>query len=65
MPGHLIVRDRAGGFLGHVHAAPAPALTFTFSFPAPGTYLAWAQYVRDSTIETVPFTVTVGPEGGT
>ncbi|MCF6476386.1 hypothetical protein FAF44_49815 [Nonomuraea sp. MG754425] len=67
MPGHLIVRDRAGGFLGHVHATPgrASGLSFTFSFPAPGGYLAWAQYAHDSTIETVPFTVTVGTESGT
>ncbi|MEV0821833.1 hypothetical protein [Nonomuraea rubra] len=67
MPGHLIVRDREGGFLGHVHATPTrtTALTFTFSFPAPGTYLAWAQYVTGSTIETVPFTITVGTEGET
>ncbi|GAA2209101.1 hypothetical protein GCM10009850_045590 [Nonomuraea monospora] len=67
MPGHLIVRDRDGGFLGHVHATPtrAPELTFTFSFPAPGTYFAWIQYARNSTIETVPFTVTVGTEDRT
>ncbi|MFD0477257.1 hypothetical protein ACFQ0B_60435 [Nonomuraea thailandensis] len=67
MPGHLIVRDREGGFLGHVHATPTrtTALAFTFSFPAPGTYLAWAQYVTGSTIETVPFTVTVGTESET
>lgn len=67
MPGHLIVRDREGGFLGHVHATPTrtSALTFTFSFPAPGTYLAWAQYATGSTVETVPFTITVGTEGET
>ncbi|TYB50864.1 hypothetical protein FXF51_55070 [Nonomuraea sp. PA05] len=67
MPGHLIVRDRDGGFLGHVHATPTrtPELTFTFSFPAPGTYFAWIQYARNSTIETVPFTVTVGTESDT
>ncbi|UBU17378.1 hypothetical protein [Nonomuraea gerenzanensis] len=67
MPGHLIVRDQAGAFLGHVHATPTPtsALTFTYSFPAPGTYLAWAQYATNSTIETVPFTITVGTESET
>ncbi|MFC5829641.1 hypothetical protein [Nonomuraea insulae] len=67
MPGHLIVRDRKGAFLGHLHATPTrtSALTFTFSFPAPGTYFAWAQYARDSTIETVPFTITVGTESDT
>lgn len=39
-----------------------PTLRFTFTFPEPGRYLAWAQYVRDYRIVTVPFVVTVGTE---
>ncbi|MEU1393481.1 MULTISPECIES: hypothetical protein [unclassified Nonomuraea] len=61
MSGHLIVRSQDGAFLGHVHemGAPAPRLRFTFSFPAPGRYLAWAQYAAGDRIVTVPFTVEV------
>ncbi|MFI6924646.1 hypothetical protein ACIBIZ_32210 [Nonomuraea spiralis] len=61
MSGHLIVRSQDGTFLGHVHemGVPAPRLRFTFSFPAPGRYLAWAQYATGDRIVTVPFTVDV------
>ncbi|MEU6797612.1 hypothetical protein ABZ907_38465 [Nonomuraea wenchangensis] len=62
MAGHLIVRDRAGAFLGHVHEMGSPGsrrLRFTFSFPAEGSYLAWVQYALADRIVTVPFTVEV------
>ncbi|MGW2161894.1 hypothetical protein [Nonomuraea sp. NPDC001699] len=61
MSGHLIVRSQDGTFFGHVHemSVPAPRLRFTFSFPAPGRYLAWAQYAAGDRIVTVPFTVEV------
>jgi hypothetical protein len=73
MTGHLFVRDRDGGFFGHVHEAgpPAPngvdetvavpvtALRFTVSFPHPGRYFGWLQYARDFRIVTVPFAVDV------
>ncbi|MCK2215544.1 hypothetical protein MF672_017380 [Actinomadura sp. ATCC 31491] len=61
MTGHLIVRDGDGGFLGHVHelGSAGGRLRFTFSFPAPGRYLAWAQYALADRILTVPFTVEV------
>ncbi|MFG6200100.1 hypothetical protein [Nonomuraea sp. JJY05] len=61
MAGHLIVRGADGEFLGHVHemGTPGSRLRFTFSFPAPGRYLAWAQYATDRGITTVPFTVEV------
>lgn len=61
MAGHLIVRGQDGGFLGHVHemGTPSSRLRFTFSFPAPGRYLAWAQYATERGITTVPFTVEV------
>ncbi|QYC42321.1 hypothetical protein Nocox_23590 [Nonomuraea coxensis DSM 45129] len=61
MAGHLIVRDRDGGFLGHVHemGSPDSRLRFTFSFPAAGSYLAWVQYALAGRIVTVPFTVEV------
>ncbi|MGW5160564.1 hypothetical protein ACWEPN_34280 [Nonomuraea wenchangensis] len=62
MAGHLIVRDRDGAFLGHVHEMGSPGarrLRFTFSFPAGGSYLAWVQYALADRIVTVPFTVEV------
>ncbi|MEJ3749414.1 hypothetical protein WEI85_39905 [Actinomycetes bacterium KLBMP 9797] len=74
MAGHLIVRDAAGGFLGHVHeqggmaagdgtvAGAGPRLRFAFSFPRPGRYFGWVQFVRDFTVVTVPFTVHIGAE---
>jgi FtsP/CotA-like multicopper oxidase with cupredoxin domain len=73
MAGHLIVRDEAGGFLGHVHERGAmsassdgtvaghdPVLRFTLSFPRPGRYFAWLQYAEDFRIVTVPYVVEVG-----
>ncbi|GAB3417670.1 hypothetical protein GCM10027569_42050 [Flindersiella endophytica] len=76
MAGHLIVRDRSGGYLGHVHeqlsmrpggpppdetvASYGPTLRFTFRFPKPGRYFAWVQYVRDYEIHTVAYVVEVG-----
>ncbi|WP_404199888.1 hypothetical protein [Streptomyces tauricus] len=75
MAGHLIVRDRQGGFLGHAHelgsmtttATPpddtvhayAPTLRFTFTFPEPGRYFVWVQYARDLRITTTPYVVDV------
>lgn len=72
MAGHLIIRDRAGDFLGHVHeqtsmsstsdgtiAAYGPVLRFTFSFPRPGRYFAWLQYAKDFQIVTVPYVIDV------
>jgi hypothetical protein len=73
MTGHLFLRDRDGGFFGHVHeagplaldgvdetvAVPVAALRFTVSFPRPGRYFGWLQYARDFRIETVPFAVDV------
>ena len=43
MPGHLIVRDATGSFLGHVHAT---GRRFTFTFPRPGRYHAWVAIRR-------------------
>ncbi|MEV1113817.1 hypothetical protein AB0I91_02015 [Actinosynnema sp. NPDC049800] len=73
MAGHLIVRDEAGGFLGHVHergststssdgtvAGHGPLLRFTVSFPRPGRYFAWLQYAEDFRVVTVPYVVEVG-----
>ncbi|MEZ7124357.1 hypothetical protein ACBR40_03385 [Nonomuraea sp. AD125B] len=65
MAGHLIVRDRDGAFLGHVHEMGSPGsrrLRFTFSFPAEGRYLAWVQYALADRIVTVPFTVEVSAQ---
>ncbi len=65
MAGHLIVRDRDGSFLGHVHEMGSPGsrrLRFTFSFPAEGSYLAWVQYALADRIVTVPFTVEVSAQ---
>jgi hypothetical protein len=73
MTGHLFLRDRDGGFFGHVHetgplapggvdetvAVPVAALRFTVSFPRPGRYFGWLQYARDFRIMTVPFAVDV------
>ncbi|WP_433260583.1 hypothetical protein ACQPZF_24510 [Actinosynnema sp. CS-041913] len=72
MAGHLITRDRAGAFLGHVHeqggmastsdgtvTAHGPELRFTVSFPRPGQYFAWVQYARDFEIVTVPYLIEV------
>jgi hypothetical protein len=71
MAGHMIIRDRAGTFLGHVHEASmvstsdgtvaehGPGLRFTTSFPKPGRYFAWVQYVRDFRIVTVPHVIEV------
>jgi hypothetical protein len=75
MAGHMIVRDDAGGFLGHAHeqasmdtdasvpddTVPAygPVLRFAFTFPQPGRYYVWVQYARDLRIVTVPYTVDV------
>ncbi|GAA4091382.1 hypothetical protein [Nonomuraea soli] len=61
MAGHLIVRSADGAFLGHVHemGTGGPTLRFTFGFPAPGRYLAWAQYATGERIVTVPFVVEV------
>ncbi|MEU4514979.1 hypothetical protein AB0G05_36230 [Nonomuraea wenchangensis] len=62
MAGHLIVRERDGSFLGHVHEMGSPGsrrLRFAFSFPAEGSYLAWVQYALADRIVTVPFTVEV------
>ncbi|WP_143532761.1 hypothetical protein [Saccharothrix sp. ALI-22-I] len=73
MAGHLVLRDRAGGFFGHVHemgpmttgrpdetvAGLGPRLRFTFTFSAPGRYLGWVQYQRDFTVTTVPLTIDV------
>jgi hypothetical protein len=73
MAGHLIVRDEAGGYLGHVHeqgamsassdgtvAGAGPVLRFTLSFPRPGRYFAWVQYAADFRVVTVPYVVEVG-----
>lgn len=72
MAGHLITRDAAGTFLGHVHeqtamrstsdgtvAAHGPRLRFTVSFPRPGRYFAWVRYLRDFQLVTVPYLVEV------
>ncbi|MFI6482967.1 hypothetical protein ACIBH1_33905 [Nonomuraea sp. NPDC050663] len=61
MAGHLIVRSADGAFLGHVHemGAGGTTLRFTFGFPAPGRYLAWAQYATADRIVTTPFVVEV------
>ncbi|NUT41670.1 MAG: hypothetical protein HOV86_16960 [Thermoactinospora sp.] len=61
MAGHLIVRSADGAFLGHVHemGAGGTMLRFTFGFPAPGRYLAWAQYATADRIVTTPFVVEV------
>lgn len=80
MPGHLIVRSRAGDFLGHVHESGAmtsavpgpddtvarfgPTLRFTFTFPRPGHYLLWLQFAEDFQILTVPSAIDVGHEDG-
>ncbi|MBB5957962.1 hypothetical protein FHS29_004570 [Saccharothrix tamanrassetensis] len=77
MAGHLVLRDEAGGFFGHVHemtgmsgrpdetvARFGPTLRFTFTFPRPGRYLGWVQYQRDLTVSTVPVTIDVRGEGG-
>ncbi|MFE3453004.1 hypothetical protein ACFXJ8_29180 [Nonomuraea sp. NPDC059194] len=56
MPGHLIVRDAAGSFLGHVHAT---GRQFTFTFPEPGRYHAWVQYATSEDIVTRPYLVNV------
>ncbi len=74
MAGHLITRDRDGGFLGHVHeqspmsstsdetvAVHGPVLRFTVSFPRPGRYFAWVQYAKDFRIVTVPYVIEVVP----
>ncbi|MGN9847294.1 hypothetical protein ACTMTI_55380 [Nonomuraea sp. H19] len=65
MAGHLIIRSQDGSFLGHVHemGSGGSRLRFTFGFPAPGRYLAWAQYALPDRIVTAPFTVdVVAPE---
>jgi hypothetical protein len=75
MAGHLVVRDQAGGFFGHVHemgsmgtgrrvadetvATHDPRLRFTFTFPRPGRYFGWVQYQRDFTVSTVPIVIDV------
>ncbi|SMC74800.1 hypothetical protein [Kibdelosporangium aridum] len=71
MAGHMITRDHAGTFFGHVHeqspmstsdgtvAQHGPKLRFTMSFPKPGKYFAWVQYVQDFKIVTVPHVVEV------
>ncbi|MFE9680905.1 hypothetical protein [Streptomyces sp. NPDC006285] len=75
MAGHLIVRDRQGGFLGHAHElgsmattaqppddtvhAYAPTLRFAFTFPEPGRYFVWVQYSRELRITTIPYVVDV------
>ncbi|RSM90747.1 hypothetical protein DMH04_04655 [Kibdelosporangium aridum] len=71
MAGHMITRDDAGTFAGHVHensmsstsdgtvAEHGPKLRFTTSFPRPGRYFAWVQYVKDFRIVTVPHVIEV------